>query len=45
MLPVFDKEGTITATTKMILNKSGVNPGQGASDIVNMEPSINDFIS
>ena len=27
-------------TTNTILNKSGVNPGQGASETVRVEPSI-----
>jgi hypothetical protein len=35
----------IVATTKTILNKSGVNPGQGASAIVKIDPSISVFIS
>ena len=33
------------ATTKTIESKSGVNPGQGASEIVKIEPSIKDLIS
>jgi hypothetical protein len=33
------------ATTKTILNKSGVNPGQGASRDGKIEPSISVLIS
>ena len=32
------------ATTKMIESKSGVNPGQGASETVRIDPSINFWI-
>ena len=32
--------GSAVATTNTILNKSGVKPGHGASEIVNIEPSM-----